>query len=43
MEGEIALRALSERMPELSLLGDGERIAPFFLWGRRNLPVAWHR
>ena len=41
MEAEIALRALIECMPELKLLGRGARIAPFFLWGRRRLPVAW--
>ena len=41
MEAEIALQALGRRMPRLRLLGPGERIAPFFLWGRRKLPVAW--
>ena len=41
MEAEIALRALIERMPRLKLLGQGARIAPFFLWGRKQLPVAW--
>jgi cytochrome P450 len=41
MEAEIALQALIERLPDLKLLGPGERIAPFFLWGRRKLPVAW--
>jgi len=41
LEAEIALRALIERLPELRLLGPGERIAPFFLWGRRKLPAAW--
>ncbi len=41
MEAEIALQALIERLPDLQLLGPGERIAPFFLWGRRKLPVAW--
>ncbi len=40
MEAEIALHALIERMPRLKLLGRGARIAPFFLWGRRRLPVA---
>ncbi len=40
MEAEIALHALIRRMPGLRLLGAGERIAPFFLWGRRKLPVA---
>ena len=41
MEAEIALHALLRRMPGLRLLDPGERIAPFFLWGRRRLPVAW--
>jgi len=40
LEAEIALRALARRIPDLRLLGDGERITPFFLWGRRKLPVA---
>ena len=41
LEAEIALTALVARMPKLQLLGSGERIAPFFLWGRRKLPVAY--
>ena len=41
MEAEIALHALINRMSGLRLLGEGERIAPFFLWGRSKLPVAW--
>ncbi len=40
MEEEIALRALVTNFPDLQLNGDGTRIAPFFLWGRRTLPVA---
>ena len=40
METEIALNKLIHRMPDLRLLGAGERITPFFLWGRRRLPVA---
>jgi len=32
---------LRQRVPDLRLLGDGERIGPFFLWGRRKLPVTW--
>ena len=40
LEARIALRTLLQRCPDLQLLGDGERIAPFFLWGRRLLPVA---
>ena len=40
LEARIALRALLRRCPDLRLLGEGERIAPFFLWGRRRLPVS---
>jgi len=39
LEARVAMDALISRLPELSLLGQGERIAPFFLWGRRKLPV----
>ena len=41
LEAAIALQRLTERLPELALRGPGQRIAPFFLWGRRHLPVAW--
>jgi cytochrome P450 len=41
LEAEIALRILAERMPDLRLVDAGSRIAPFFLWGRSKLPVAW--
>lgn len=40
LEARVALRTLLQRCPDLQLLGDGERIAPFFLWGRRRLPVS---
>jgi cytochrome P450 len=39
LETEVALQLLRERMPDLQLMGEGERIKPFFLWGRRKLPV----
>jgi cytochrome P450 len=39
MEAQIALTALARREPHLRLESDGERIAPFFLWGRKRLPV----
>ena len=39
LEAEIALRTLIKIVPRLQLRGPGERIAPFFLWGRRKLPV----
>ncbi len=39
LEARIALRALAARFPDLVLESRGERIKPFFLWGRRRLPV----
>ena len=39
LEAEIALAALLQSFPNLQLLDAGERIAPWFLWGRRKLPV----
>ena len=39
LETEVAFKQLLARIPELTLMGPGERIAPFFLWGRKRLPV----
>ncbi|NKB98188.1 MAG: cytochrome P450 [Pseudomonadales bacterium] len=39
LETEIAFQAIMQRLPNLTLIGPGQRIAPFFLWGRRKLPV----
>lgn len=39
LEASIALRALIERCPDLQLVDEGDRITPFFLWGRRHLIV----
>lgn len=39
LEARTALLSLAARCPGLELVNDGERIAPFFLWGRRRLPV----
>lgn len=39
LEARTALRALTSRFPDLELVDRGERIKPFFLWGRRRLPV----
>jgi cytochrome P450 len=39
LEARTALRALTARFPDLALIDRGERIKPFFLWGRRRLPV----
>jgi len=41
LEAVIALQILAQRLPDLRLLNAGQRIAPFFLWGRSHLPVAW--
>jgi hypothetical protein len=32
---------LLDLMPDLRLDGAVERIEPFLLWGRRQLPVRW--
>jgi cytochrome P450 len=39
LEAEVALSVLREKLPTLSLDGSGQRIVPFFLWGRRKMPV----
>ena len=36
-----ALREVIRRLPNLRLAGEPERVVPFFLWGRKTLPVAW--
>jgi cytochrome P450 len=41
MEAQIALKRLLERLPNLRLLGDGERLDGWMHWGRVKLPVAW--
>ncbi len=40
LEARLALQVLAQRLPGLTLESAGERIKPFFLWGRRKLPVA---
>ncbi len=39
LEAEVALQVMRQRLPQLQLVNEGERIGPFFLWGRRKLPV----
>ena len=39
LEARSALLALARHFPRLELVNAGERITPFFLWGRRHLPV----
>ncbi len=41
LEARHALRAAIVGLPGLRPTGESERIAPFLLWGRRTLPVAW--
>ena len=41
LEAEVVLEIMLERVPSLRMLNAGERIKPFFLWGRRHLPCAW--
>ncbi|MCY4343241.1 MAG: cytochrome P450 [Gammaproteobacteria bacterium] len=40
LEAGVALRTLAARCPDLRLVNSGQRILPWFLWGRRHLPVA---
>jgi cytochrome P450 len=39
LEAQVAVSTLCERLPSLTLVDDGQRIAPYFLWGRSHLPV----
>tara|TARA_X000001036_G_scaffold411592_1_gene424442 strand:- start:47 stop:1003 length:957 start_codon:yes stop_codon:yes gene_type:complete len=41
LEAEVVLEVMLERLPDLRMLNSGERIKPFFLWGRKHLPCAW--
>jgi cytochrome P450 len=41
LEARIAMRLLLERLPDLRLIGTGERIRTWMYWGRARLPVAW--
>ena len=41
LEGRVSLRLLANRLPDLRIVGEPERIAPFNLWGKKSLPVAW--
>jgi cytochrome P450 len=41
LEARIALRAILRMLPGLRFDGPSERVVPFFLWGRRTLPLAW--
>jgi cytochrome P450 len=40
-EAIVAVQTLVTRFPNMRMDGDTERIAPWFLWGRHRLPVAW--
>jgi cytochrome P450 len=39
LEAQVAVQTLLDRRPLLTLENEGTRIAPFFLWGRRRLPL----
>ena len=41
LEARATLRLFVERLPGMRLNGSPERIAPFNLWGRRKMPIAW--
>jgi cytochrome P450 len=41
MELTLALKVLTERIPNLRLAGPTERIGAYNFWGRSKLPVAW--
>lgn len=41
LEARVTLRLFARHLPGLRLAGESERIAPFNLWGRKRLPVAW--
>ena len=41
LEARIALERLIERMPDLRLLGVGERVRTWMYWGHSGLDVAW--
>lgn len=41
LEARATLRLFVERLPGMRLNGSPERIAPFNLWGRRRMPIAW--
>lgn len=42
IEAKAALTAIVTRLHDLRLDGPAERIEPFYLWGRRTLPVVWN-
>lgn len=39
LEARVMLDILRNRLPNLELVDDGERIGPFLFWGKRKLPV----
>jgi cytochrome P450 len=41
LEARVSLQLLIDRMPAMHLAGPTSRIAPFILWGRSELPIAW--
>lgn len=41
LEASVALRIISERLPNLRLSGEPERVESFMMWGPTTLPVIW--
>lgn len=41
MEARIALAAMVRQFANLRMTAEPQRIAPFLLWGRKTLPMAW--
>jgi len=41
MEMSITLKAFVERLPNLRLNGEMERVNNFGFWGRKKMPIAW--
>ena len=39
LEARVVLDALRERLPNLKLVDEGERVGPFLFWGKSRLPV----
>ena len=39
LEARVVLDALRERLPDLKLVDEGERVGPFLFWGKSRLPV----
>ena len=43
LEARVALRLFADRLPDLRLDGDPDRVESFMMWGPTTLPVTWGR